>query len=267
MDYYLRNVLVELNGKTALVSGSSAGIGKAIAIQLADSGARVILLARNEIKLRNVLESLPNPTLNHQYFIADFGDNASVKNAVNKILESSTIDILINNTGGPPAGPANSADIDEYIASFKSHLINNQILSQAIVPGMKEKKWGRIINIISTSVKVPLPNLGVSNTIRGAVGNWAKTLANELGIFGITVNNILPGATETERLANIIHLKSEKTGRSKDDISAEMLNEIPAGRFGKPEEVAFAACFIASDRAAYINGTNVVVDGGRTGNL
>jgi 3-oxoacyl-[acyl-carrier protein] reductase len=132
---------------------------------------------------------------------------------------------------------------------------------------MKEKKWGRIINIISTSVKIPLANLGVSNTIRGAVGNWSKTLANELGKFGITVNNILPGATGTERLESIISGKSSKTGISASEVEQEMLNEIPVGRFGKPEEMAFAACFLASDKAAYINGTNVVVDGGRTGNL
>lgn len=214
-----------------------------------------------------VLDGLAHPELNHQYYVADFLDNASVEATAQKILAEQQIDILINNTGGPPAGPAHKALAEEYITAFLNHLINNHILATTFIPKMQEKGWGRIINVISTSVKLPLPNLGVSNTIRGAVGNWAKTLANELGTFGITVNNVLPGATETERLGNIISGKSSKTGVALEEVTAEMLHEIPAGRFGKPEEVAYAACFLASDKAAYINGTNVVVDGGRTGNL
>lgn len=260
-------MIVALNNKTALVCGSSDGIGKAIAMELASAGARVVLLARNPEKLENVLSQLPNAQLNHAFYAVDFSDNAAVESAAKKIKLENNIDILVNNTGGPPAGPAHKASITEYLDAFKNHLINNQILAQSFVPGMQERKWGRIINVISTSVKLPLPNLGVSNTIRGAVGNWAKTLANELGAFGITVNNVLPGATETQRLGNIISGKSAKTGSAIAEVEAEMLHEIPAGRFGKPEEVAYAACFLASDKAAYINGTNVVVDGGRTGNL
>jgi 3-oxoacyl-[acyl-carrier protein] reductase len=175
--------------------------------------------------------------------------------------------ILVNNTGGPAAGPASVAPLNEYLAAFQQHLINNQIMLQALLPSMKKNHWGRVINIISTSVKVPLPNLGVSNTVRGAVGNWSKTLANELGAFGITVNNILPGATATGRLSSIIANKAKKTGLSIAEVEKEMLSEIPAARFGNPDEPANAAAFLASDLASYINGTNVVVDGGRTPNL
>lgn len=260
-------VLISLSGKTALVCGSSSGIGRAIALELASSGARVLLFARNPVKLQAVIDELPNPELEHLYFTADFQDYAEVKQTAFEIAAQYRVDILVNNTGGPPAGPASQADAEEFISAFGNHLINNHNLVLAFLPGMKENKQGRIINIISTSVKIPLPNLGVSNTIRGAVGNWSKTLANELGKFGITVNNILPGATETERLESIIGGKSVKSGKSRHEIETEMLNEIPAGRFGKPEEVAYAACFLASDQAAYINGTNLVVDGGRTGNL
>lgn len=258
---------VDIKGKTALVCGSTAGIGRAIAEQLASSGAKVILLARNADKLKDVCEHLPNKELNHLYYAADFSSNKEVEETSLRIMENHEIDILVNNTGGPPAGPANLAKPEEFLTAFQSHLMNNHILVQAFLPNMKKKKWGRIINIISTSVKIPLHNLGVSNTIRGAVGNWAKTLANELGQFGITVNNVLPGATETDRLGSIISGKSAKTGVAVELVEKEMLHEIPAGRFGKPEEVGFAVCFLASDKASYINGTNVVVDGGRTGNL
>lgn len=256
---------IALSGKTALVCGSTAGIGKAAALQLAASGARVILLARNEDKLKQTLQELPGE--GHAWYQADFSDNASVQQAAARIAAENEVHILVNNTGGPPAGPAHMAKPEEFVTAFSNHLINNHLLVQALLPGMKQAGFGRIINIISTSVKIPLPNLGVSNTIRGAVGNWAKTLANELGAFGITVNNVLPGATETERLQSIIGGKSAKTGVAEEEVRDEMLSEIPAGRFGKPEEVAFAVCFLASDKASYINGTNMVVDGGRTGNL
>ena len=171
---------------------------------------------------------------------------------------------MVNNTGGPPAGKAHLANSMDFMDAFKQHLINNHILTTACISGMKKRKWGRIINVISTSVKVPLDNLGVSNTIRGAVANWSKTMANELAQFGITVNNILPGATATDRLSNIIKNKAVKSGHSIKEIEKEMLAQIPAGRFANPEEAANAAAFLASDLAAYITGTNVVVDGGRT---
>jgi 3-oxoacyl-[acyl-carrier protein] reductase len=256
---------IDLTGKTALVCGSTAGIGKASAMQLAAAGAKVILLARNEEKLKHTLSELPGT--DHAIYQADFADNDSVAAAASRIAAEHTVHILVNNTGGPPAGPAHLAKPEEFLVAFQNHLINNHNLMQAMLPGMKSSGYGRVINIISTSVKMPLHNLGVSNTIRGAVGNWAKTLANELASSGITVNNVLPGATETERLSSIIQNKSSKLAVAEDEVKQEMLAEIPAARFGKPEEVAYAVCFLASDKASYINGTNVVVDGGRTGCL
>src|SRR5690606_5090459 len=177
------------------------------------------------------------------------------------------IQILVNNTGGPAGGEILADSTQKFIDTFQQHVICNHILTQAIVPGMKQSNYGRIINIISTSVKAPLPNLGVSNTIRGAVANWAKTLANELGKYGITVNNVLPGATATQRLASIISNKSTKVGASEDEVSEEMKKEIPLQRFAQPEEIAYAVAFLASPSAAYINGINLPVDGGRTASL
>jgi 3-oxoacyl-[acyl-carrier protein] reductase len=259
---------INLTNKTALVCGSTGGIGKAIAQQFAESGANVILLARNESKLEAVLDTLATEEGQwHRYYIADFQNNDDVRNVIADILTKNTVDILVNNTGGPPAGTAIDASADEYVTAFNLHLVNNQILANAVAEGMKKNGFGRIINVISTSVKIPLKGLGVSNTVRGAVGNWSKTIANELAPFGITVNNILPGATETERLSSIITNKAGKTSSSEEEVQKAMLAQIPAARFARPEEPAFAATFLASNKAAYITGTNVVVDGGRTGSL
>jgi 3-oxoacyl-[acyl-carrier protein] reductase len=260
---------IDLTGKHALVCGSTKGIGKAIAVQLALSGASVTLLARNESILVGTINDLDTSKgQKHDYLVADFSKPAQLKDVMNTyILKQKTVHILVNNTGGPPPGTVSMADLEEFTNAFNAHLLCNHILAQAVIQGMKADNYGRIINIISTSVKIPLKGLGVSNTIRGAVANWSKTLANELAPFGITVNNILPGATKTERLTGIISNKAEKSGRSEADAEAEMLHEIPAGRFGKPEELAYAATFLASPLASYITGTNVVVDGGRTGSL
>ena len=257
---------IDLTGKRALVSGSTAGIGKAVAIQLAEAGATVTLLARNEDKLKTVcgeLDSTAGQT--HGYLVADFSKPEALKIVVDNHMKSANpYHILLNNTGGPPGGPAIDAELDEFERAFRSHLMCNHILVQALVDGMKAEKYGRIINIISTSVKQPLNGLGVSNTIRGAVANWSKTLANELGQFGITVNNVLPGATETERLSSIIANKAKKTGKTEGEAAAAMKAQVPAGRFAQPWEVAAAATFLASPLAGYINGVNVPVDGGRT---
>ena len=257
---------IDLSGKRALVSGSTAGIGKAVAIQLAEAGATVTLLARNEEKLKTVcgqLDSTAGQT--HGYLVADFSKPEALKIVVDNHMKSANpYHILLNNTGGPPGGPAIDAELDEFERAFRSHLMCNHILVQALVDGMKAEKYGRIINIISTSVKQPLNGLGVSNTIRGAVANWSKTLANELGQFGITVNNVLPGATETERLSSIIANKAKKTGKTEGEAAAAMKAQVPAGRFAQPWEVAAAATFLASPLAGYINGVNVPVDGGRT---
>jgi 3-oxoacyl-[acyl-carrier protein] reductase len=175
--------------------------------------------------------------------------------------------VLVNNTGGPAGGPIFSAEIEEFERAFTQHLKCNHLLVQAVVPFMKTQCFGRIVNIISTSVKQPLDGLGVSNTVRGAVASWSKTLANELGQFGITVNNVLPGATGTERLSEIIKNKAHRTGMSFEAVSAAMKNAAPAKRFAQPEEVAAAIVFLASEKASFINGINVPVDGGRTKSL
>ena len=261
---------MNLQNKTALVGGGSDGIGKATAIALAAAGANVVLLARNAEKLAATVAQLANNgQQKHGFVVADFSAPAQVVAAVADYQKANAtrFDILINNTGGPAGGAAHTADADAFRAAFEMHLVANQLLSQLLIPDMKANKNGRIINIISTSVKQPLPNLGVSNTIRGAVASWAKTLSNELASFGITVNNVLPGATATGRLSSIIENKAAKTGQSIDEVRQEMLNEIPAARFAQPEEIANAVLFLASDMAAYISGINLPVDGGRTKSL
>jgi len=256
---------LNLKNKNALVCGSTQGIGKATAILLAEEGVNVTLIARNEEKLKAVLAELPNKNQCHSYLIADF----SKPNELKKVLEESQLQfhILVNNTGGPAGGPIFNAKIEEFESAFTQHLKCNHILVQAVAPFMKTKCFGRIINVISTSVKQPLDGLGVSNTIRGAVASWSKTLANELGEFGITVNNVLPGATGTGRLEEIINNKANKTGKSFTEIAKAMKNASPAKRFAKPEEVAAAIVFLTSEQASYINGINIPVDGGRTKSL
>ena len=256
---------LELKNKNALVCGSTQGIGKATAILLAEEGANVTLIARNEDKLKAVLAELPNNNQCHSYLVADFSN----PNELKKILEASNLQfhILVNNTGGPAGGPIFNAKIEEFESAFTQHLKCNHVLVQAVVPFMKSQCFGRVVNVISTSVKQPLEGLGVSNTIRGAVASWSKTLANELGEFGITVNNVLPGATGTERLNEIIKNKANKTEKSFDEVAENMKNASPAKRFAKPAEIAAAIVFLTSEKASYINGINVPVDGGRTKSL
>jgi len=261
---------INLKGKKAFVCGSTQGIGRATAVELANLGASVVLLARNENSLMQVKDEL-NQSQNqpHDFIVVDFSKPAELKNKVSEYLGENNhpVHILVNNTGGPPAGKAIDANVQEFINAFQNHLICNQILVQALVKKMKAERYGRIINVISTSVKQPIPNLGVSNTIRGAVASWAKTLAGELGEFGITVNNVLPGFTQTQRLQSIIENKANKTGDSIERVEAEMRSETPAKRFAEAFEVANAIAFLASPAASYINGTNLSVDGGRTGCL
>ncbi|MDP3557924.1 MAG: SDR family oxidoreductase [Bacteroidota bacterium] len=260
---------LDLKNKRAIVCGSTQGIGKAVAIELAALGANVTLIARNELALKQVkLELSNNGSQLHSYICADFNEPHKLKELVeNFIQRSGFVNILVNNTGGPPAGPIINAKAEEFISAFNNHLVCNHLLTQACMEGMKQSGYGRVINIISTSVKQALPNLGVSNTIRAAVGNWAKTMANELGKFGITVNNVLPGATSTQRLSNIIENKALKTNSNNEEVKKEMLHEIPLGRFADASEVASAVAFLASPAAAYINGINLPVDGGRTSSL
>lgn len=260
---------LDLKNKRALVCGSTQGIGKAAAMELAAMGAHVILVARNEQSLKTAKAELPNNGSQlHSYLCVDFGNAQQLKELVEQFIQrTGPVHILVNNTGGPPAGPAHTATTDEFLTAFNNHLVCNHLLVQACLPGMKNQAYGRIVNVISTSVKAPLPNLGVSNTIRAAVANWAKTLANELGKFGITVNNVLPGATATQRLSTIIENKALKTNHQQEEVKQEMLGEIPLGRFAEPGEVANAIAFLCSPAAAYINGINLPVDGGRTASL
>ena len=259
---------VELTGKNALVCGSTQGIGKATAIELATLGANVTLIARDEIKLKALVKELPNNKQKHNYLTADFAHPQQVKIEVDKFLkEEEGIHVLVNNSGGPPGGKAFEAEVEEFRVAFNQHLISNQVLTQALVPFMIREGFGRIINIISTSVKIPIPGLGVSNTIRGAVANWSKTLANELGQYGITVNNVLPGSTKTTRLESIFATRAEKAGIPIEEVSEMWRKEIPTGRFAEAEEIAYAIAFLASESASYINGVNLPVDGGRTGSL
>jgi len=260
---------IDLTGKRAMVCGSTAGIGKAVAVQLAEAGAEITLLARNETKLMTTLDELSiSKGQQHEYLVADFSEPENLKKVVEGHMQGAKpYHILLNNTGGPAGGKAVDASLEAFESAFRSHLLCNHIMVQALVDGMKSQCYGRIINIISTSVKIPIPGLGVSNTIRGAVGNWSKTLANELGEHGITVNNVLPGATKTERLSSIIANKAAKLGKSESEVEANMKAEVPTARFAEPWEVAAAATFLASPLAGYINGINMPVDGGRTGNL
>ncbi len=259
---------LSLKDKNALVCGSSAGIGKASAMELASLGATITLMARNEDKLKEVLKELPrNENQKHSYLVADFSKPSKLKSTIIEATFDTTFHILINNTGGPKGGSIFSAEVEEFTKAFTQHLVCNQILVQNVVPRMKEAGYGRIINIISTSVKQPIDGLGVSNTIRGAVANWSKTMANELGAFGITVNNVLPGFTATDRLDDIVMNASKKMNRTEAEASEFMKNLVPAKRFAQPEEIAYAVAFLASPAASYINGINVPVDGGRTKSL
>jgi len=260
-------VNLDLTGKRALVCGASRGLGRAVAGELAALGAAVTLLGRSADALRRAASELPVlGGATHLYLVADFARPAEVEVVVREHLAflMGGYGILVNNTGGPPPGPAHLAPVEAYRVAFEQHLVANQVLVQALLPGMKAGGYGRIVNIVSTSVKQPLPDLGVSNTIRGAVASWAKTLASELGPFGITVNNVLPGATRTARLEAILAGKAEREGARREAVEAQEKSAIPLGRFAEPEEVASAVAFLASPAAAYITGINLPVDGGRT---
>jgi 3-oxoacyl-[acyl-carrier protein] reductase len=260
---------LSLKGKKAIVCGSTQGIGKAIAFELAELGAEIILVARSEQKLLEVKKELDSKTgIKHHYIVADFSFPPELRIRIEDFInELGPVHILINNTGGPAAGNIENAKTEEFISAFNNHLICNHILAQACLEGMKNEKYGRIINIISTSVKQPIPGLGVSNTIRAAVGNWSKTLAGEVGKYNITVNNVLPGATGTQRLSSIAENRAVKSGKTAEHIMQEFADEIPMKRIAQPEEIAAAVAFLASPAASYINGINLPVDGGRTGNL
>ena len=258
---------MELQSKWALVGGASQGIGSAIAQIFAEQGARVVLMSRSMEKLELVRKTLVNPD-QHVSLSLDLEATEKIAPALQTLMRSTgPIEIVVNNSGGPAAGPMVAADIREFEKGFRAHVMASHTIMQNVLPGMKDQKYGRFINVISTSVKVPLPNLGVSNTIRAAMASWSKTLANEVGPFGITVNNILPGFTKTPRLESLAAGTAKREGKEVSDVEQMWLNTIPARRFAEPREIAEAALYLASPRAAYVNGTQIVVDGGRTGTL
>ena len=255
-----------LSGRTAIVCGSTQGIGRACALELARRGAGVTLVARDAAALQEIASRLPTDRgQSHAIVRADFTTPSEVRHTIDEHLESSgPVDILVNNTGGPPAGPILEATPDDFMQALSMHLAVNQLLAQAVVPGMKQAGYGRIINIISTSVLVPIRGLGVSNTTRAAVANWARTLADEVGPFGITVNNILPGYTSTARLESLIERTASKRGITSEAVAAEWEHSIPLRRFAEPEEIATVVAFVASPDASYVTGVSLPVDGGRS---
>lgn len=258
---------LSLEGRRAVVCGASRGIGRAIAVALADMGAGLTLVARDRDALEAVAATLPGADTRHAVCPVDFLDTAAVEAAFADIAAAGAVHVLINNTGGPAAGTVYDARPGEFVDGFRQHVVAAQVAAQALVPGMRTAGYGRIINIISTSVKEPIAGLGVSNTIRAAMASWAKTLSRELAPHGITVNNVLPGFTSTERLDYLFRLRAEKSGDSAADVARAALAQVPAGRFARPEEIAWAVAFLASPQAAYVNGINVPVDGGRMASL
>lgn len=256
---------LDLSGRHALVCGGSEGIGRAAAIELADLGASVTVLARREDALRAVAETLPRAcaTQTHGWIAADANDTEALRTRIAAATTVHPFHILVNNGGGPPGGTVHTAADEAFLTAFRQHLLAAQACVQALLPGMREARFGRIVNVISTSVYEPIPNLGVSNTVRGAVASWAKTLARELAADGITVNNVLPGYTRTQRLDQILRDRSTATGRSEEDVAKDMLASVPVGRFAHAHEIAAAIAFLASPAAAYITGVSLPVDGGR----
>ena len=257
---------LDLSGRHALVCGASQGIGRASAIELAELGANVTLLARSADKLSSIAASLPraHASQQHDWRSVDMLDTASLQSVANELAASQPVHILINNTGGPPGGPAYAATPAAFEMAFRQHLLAGQTLLQALLPGMRTSGYGRIVNVISTSVKEPIAGLGVSNTVRAAVAGWAKTLSAELAADGITVNNVLPGYTRTQRLDGLLAAQAAASGRSEDEVAQSMLATVPARRFGEVSEIAAVIAFLCTPAAAYVNGVSIAVDGGRT---
>lgn len=259
---------MDLTGRHALVCGASEGIGRAAAHELALLGADVTVLARRTDALQAVVESLPRDgTQRHDLIAADMSDTDALRAQIEALVAHAPAQILVNNTGGPPGGPVHAADASAFLDAFRRHLLAGQTLVQALLPGMRAARWGRIVNVVSTSVREPIVGLGVSNTVRAAVAGWAKTLSRELAPDGITVNNVLPGYTETARIEQIVRDRAQAEGKSEEQVIAAMRASVPAGRFAKPEETGGAIAFLCSPAAGYINGVSLAVDGGRMASI
>ncbi len=255
---------LNLTGKHALVCGASEGIGRATAHELALLGADITVLARRAEVLQQVTDALPRSgAQQHGWLAADVSQTDALRAQVQALAAGKSVHILVNNTGGPPGGPIHSADAVAFVDAFQRHLLANHALVQSVLPGMQGAQWGRIVNVVSTSVKEPIAGLGVSNTIRGAVASWAKTLSRELALQGITVNNVLPGYTETGRVDQIVRDRAKAEGKSEEQVIAAMRAGVPAGRFAKPAETGGVIAFLCSPAAAYISGVSLAVDGGR----
>lgn len=259
---------LNLDGRHALVCGASEGIGRAAAHELALLGASVTVLARRAETLREVATALPRrDAQSHGWIAADVSDTTALGERVTALTAANPVHVLVNNTGGPPAGPAHAAQADAFLDAFRRHLLANQALVQAVLPGMRAAGWGRIVNVVSTSVREPIPGLGVSNTVRGAVASWAKTLSRELAAAGITVNNVLPGFTETGRIEQLVRGRAQAEDRTEDEVRAAMRAGVPAGRFARPEETGAVIAFLCSPAAGYVNGVSLAVDGGRMASI
>ena len=254
-----------VDGRTAVVCGATQGIGRATAIELARAGARIAIVGRNEDGLAKVLDELRAVSdAGHGAVKADFADLAATERCAHETAARlGAVHILVNNTGGPAAGPAIEARPADFVQAMSMHLGCAQAWTQACAPPMRAAGYGRIVNITSTSVITPIKGLGVSNTVRAAMANWTRTVAAELGRFGITVNNVLPGFTRTARLEAIFKGKASRCGMTVDEVEEDALRTIPAGRLADARELAMAVVFLASPAASYINGVNLPVDGGR----
>lgn len=256
-------MVISLEGKKALVGGSTQGIGKAIALQLAESGASVTLMARNREKLESTLPELKTPTgQKHGFLVADFSDLAGYKKLIDEYFRSNAVDILINNTQGPPAGTVLEKNTEDYQVAFDLLFQSVVYTTMAALPGMRKKRYGRIINVSSLTVKEPKANLVLSNTIRTALVSWAKSLSTELATENITVNSILTGYFDTERLNDLIRMQAEKQGMQFEALRRDMIDTVPVKRFGEPEEYGYLAAFLASDHSSYITGASIPIEGG-----